>query len=346
MKLGLYAIASLILIALIGAFIYTLKLENYTLEILNLNLPVAVWVMIPLLILYIFTLAHMFFYGSKNYFQFKKWHKDTEALEDALFRALVNEPKAKKYAIAEMRSCASILSKASLTISDNVEGLSPRLGKVANVIRKINAGEYVDLKEEKLAKVFNAGNPILVQNRLNRLTIDENFIESVLKSSSDYSETVKNEALAIFSHKATFEQARKYSKIFDVENLLVMINRITNENNLGLNKEVLSSFIDDLKLSCSDFIKIAEVTKKYLKPDENLEMFNGYQKKNDKAQNAYLYLLFEYELMEQVGIFLEEHEEDEFIKFRAFYKLKESNCGYKLEDIIDIYSVCSKINFL
>ena len=346
MKLGLYAIASLILIALIGAFIYTLDLKNYHLDIISLTLPVAVWVMMPLILLYMFTLAHFFYYGSKNYFQFKKWYKDTDTLEDALYRALVNEPKAKKYVINEMKSCAVLLSKASLTLSDNVEGLSPKLGKVANVIRKINAGEYVDLKEEKLAKVFKVGNPILVQNRLNRLSSDEDFVESVLKSSSDYSVAVQKEALSIFSSKANFEQARKYSKLFDIENLLVMINRITNEDNLGLNKDILSSFIDDLKLSCTDFIKIAEVTKKYLKPDENLAIFNSYQKKNEKAQNAYLYLLFEYELMDQVATFLEEHEEKDFVKFRAFYKLKESKCGYKLEDIIDIYSVCNKINFL
>ena len=167
-----------------------------------------------------------------------------------------------------------------------------------------------------------------------------------MRSTSDYSEAVQKEALEIFARKADFEKARKYTKVFDVKNFLHMLNRVSSEDNLGLNKDILSDFIEDLKLSCGDFIKIAEVTKKYFKPDENLALFNKYQKDNDKAQNAYLYLLFEYELMEKVGAFLEEQEENEFVKFRALYELKRQNAKYKLEDIIDIHSVCAETKFL
>jgi hypothetical protein len=346
MKLGLYTFAALTFILLVGAFVYTLELGFYTLEIINLKLPITIWIILPLLLLFLFTISHMLFYGLRNYFQIKKWKRDTDTLEDALYWSLVNEPKEQKYAMSEVGESASLLGKSSLSVADNVEGLSPRLAKVVNIIQKIKNGEYVDLKEEKMAKVFHAGNPILIQNRLNCLESDEKFVEGVMKANSDYSDVVQKEALEIFARKANFEQARKFTKVFDVKNFLVMLNRVSSEDNLGLNKEVLSSFIEDLKLSCGDFIKIAEVTKKYFKPDENLALFNGYQKDNDKAQNAYLYLLFEYELMDQVGAFLEEQEENEFVKFRALYQLKGENAKYKLEDIVDIHSVCSETKFL
>jgi len=346
MKLGLYTFAALTLILLVGAFVYTLELGFYTLEIINLKLPITIWVVLPAVLLFIFTIAHMLFYGLRNYFQIKKWKKDTETLEDSLYWSLVNEPKEQKYSMDEVSSTASLLGKSTLNITDNVEGLSPRLAKVANIIHKIKNGEYIDLKEEKMSKVFTEGNPLLIQNRLNRLESDEKFVENVMKSNSNYSENVQKEALGIFAQTADFEQARKYTKIFDVENFLHMLNRVTNEDDLKLNKDLLTAFIEDLKLSCVDFIKIAEVTKKYFKPDENLALFNVYQKDNEKAQNAYLYLLFEYELMDQVAAFLEEQEENEFIKFRAFYQLKKENSKYKLEDIIDIHSVCANSNFI
>ena len=346
MKLGLYTFAALTFILLVGAFVYTLELGFYTLEIINLKLPITIWIILPLLLLFLFTVSHMLFYGLRNYFQIKKWKRDTDTLEDALYWSLVNEPKEQKYAMSEVGESASLLGKSSLSVSDNIEGLSPRLAKVVNIIQKIKNGEYVDLKEEKMAKVFNTGNPILIKNRLNCLESDEKFVEGVMKANSDYSDVVQKEALEIFARKANFEQARKFTKVFDVKNFLVMLNRVSSEDNLGLNKEVLSSFIEDLKLSCGDFIKIAEVTKKYFKPDENLALFNGYQKDDDKAQNAYLYLLFEYELMDQVGAFLEEQEENEFVKFRALYQLKGENAKYKLEDIVDIHSVCSETKFL
>ncbi len=346
MKLGLYTFAALTFILLTGAFVYTLELGNYTLEMLNLKLPITIWVVLPLVLLFLFTVGHILFYGMKNYFQIKKWKKDTETLDDALYWSLLNEPKKQKYAMSEVKGSASILGKSSLIIADSVEGLSPKLAKAVNIIQKIKNGEFVDLKEEKMAKVFNAGNPILIQNRLNCLESDEKFVEEVMKGTSSYSDVVQQEALEIFARKANFEQARKYTKVFDVKNFLVMLNRVTSEDDLGLNKEVLTTFIGDLKIKCGDFIKIAEVTKKYFKPDENLALFNSYQKENDKAQNAYLYLLFEYELMDQVGTYLDEQDESEFMKFRALYQLKGQNSKYKLEDIIDVHSVCSESKYL
>lgn len=348
MKIGLYTFAALALIAIVGVLAYTVNPNHYIVEVLgiNFNLPVAAWVVLPMLLLFLFTVGHMLFYGFRNYLKLKKWQKDTDTLEDALYWSLVNEPKEQKYAMTEVGSTASLLSKASLNVSDNVEGLSPRLAKVVNIIQKIKNGEYVDLKEEKMYKVFNAGNPILIQNRLNCLESDDKFVEGVMKARSDYSEVVQKEALGIFARKVNFETARKYVQSFDVENFLVMLKRVNQEDDMGLNKEILTDFVEGLKLSCSDFISIAEVTKKYFRPDENLALFYGYQKESTKAQNAYLYLLFEYELTEQVGVYLDEQEEDEFLKFRALYQLKNENTKYKLEDIIDIRSVCNETRFL
>ena len=346
MKLSLYSIAAITFIVLIGAFVYTLDLGSYRLDILNITLPITLWILLPLVLLFFLSIAYMLFYGMTTYFQIKKWKKDASTLEDGLYWSLVNEPKNQKYTMGEIGSSAVLLNKASLSVSDNIEGLSPRLAKVVNTIQKIKSGEYVDLKEEKMVKVFKTGNPILVKNRLNHLESDEKFVETVMRSSSDYSKAVQQEALNVFSHKENFEKARKYTKIFDVKNFLVMLNRVNQEDDLGLNKDILATFVEDLKLSCEDYVKTAEVTKKYFKPDENLALFKKFQKEDDKAQNAYLYLLFEYELMDQIGAFLEEQEENEFIKFRAFYQLKNNHSKYKLEDIIDISNVCDKTKFL
>jgi len=345
MKLGLYIFAALALMALVGAFVYTLELGAYRLDSLNITLPISVWVIMPAMLLFLFTVGHMFFYGLKNYFLLKKWKKDTNTLEDALYWSLVNEPKEQKYAIDEVNASAALLGKASLEISDNVEGLTPRLSRVVHIIQKIKNGEYIDFKEHKMSKIFHSGNPILIQNRLNRLETDEKFVEDVMRSTSEYSKPVQAEALEMFAKKEDFIKARKYAKVFDVENFLVMLNRVSHEDNLGLSAEVLNDFVNALELKCQDYVSIAVITKKYFKPEENLLLFREYQIKDENAQNAYLYLLFEYELLDQVSNYLDEQGDNEFIKFRALHQLKKSNSKYKLDDIIDIHSVCSKINF-
>lgn len=343
MRLALYIFATLALMGIVAAFTYTVNPDHYAIELMgiNFNFPVAVWVIAPMVLLFIVTLIHMFFYGLRNYFILKKWQKDTHTLEDALYWSLVNEPKEQKYSIEALRSSALLLGKGSLQISDNIEGLTPRLSRVVNIIQKIKNGEYVDFKEEKMSKVFNAGNPILIQNRLNRLKNDDKFIEDVMKSTSEYSPAVQDEALKIFASKTDFVKALKFVKRFDVESFFIMLERVNAENMLELSPEILTEFVNTLELGCQDFIRIASVTKKYFNPEENLTLFRTYQLKNPKAQNAYLYLLFEYELLEQVALYLNEHEEDDFIKFRAWYTLKqEHNNPYRLKDIIDIDSIC------
>ncbi len=342
MRLGLYIFAALTLSVIIGAFAYTINPNNYVVEIMgiNFNFPVAVWLILPMLLLLAFTIVHMLFYSLKSYFKLKKWERDAATLDDALYWSLVNEPKEQKYAITEIASSAALLGKSSLNVLDNVEGLSPRLAKVLNIINKIKNGEFIDLKEHKMAKVFNEGNPLLIQNRLNRLESDEKFVEEVMKSSSSYSDMVRGQALEIFARKETFFKARKYAKVFDVKNFMVMLERVNHEEEMGLTSEILNDFVSTLKLTCSDFVKIADVTKKQFTPDENLALFKQYQTDNPKAQNAYLYLLFEYELLDAVAAYLEEHEESEFVKFRALYELKKEHKNYKLEDLIDTDSIC------
>jgi energy-converting hydrogenase A subunit M len=183
----------------------------------------------------------------------------------------------------------------------------------------------------------------LIQNRLNRLENDDKFIEEVMKSTTEFSEIVRKEALDIFARKADFAHAHKYTKRFDVQNFLGMLGRVTAENKLGLTPQILADFVEALTLGCKDFVKIAFVTKTCFNPQENLTLFRSFQTADANAQQAYLYLLFEYELMEQVDIYLSEQDESDFVKFRALYTLKKEHSQFKLEDLMDIDTLCNEV---
>ncbi len=342
MRLGLYIFAALTLTAIVGAFTYTMNPNNYIVELMgiNFNFPVAVWIVLPMILLLVFTVIHMIFYSLKSYFKLKKWRRDAATLDDAMYWSMVKEPKEQKYAIADIASSASLLGKANLEVLENVEGLSPRLVKVYNIITKIKNGEYIDLKENKMSKVFNEGNTLLMQNRLNHLAADERFVEDVMKSSTSFSDPVRQKALELFAAKETFFKARKYAKTFDIPNFFVMLNRASNAEDVELTSDILGDFVAALKLSCTDYTKIAYITKRLFSPDENLALFKKYQHENSKAQHAYLYLLFEYELLDEVGAYLEEHDDRDFIRARALYELKKANKNYKIEDLIDIDTIC------
>ena len=344
MRLGLYIIASIVLMSIVGIFVYTINPGNYTIEKFGIpvTIPVAVWVVVPMIILMFASVVHMIFYGTKNFFKFKKWEKDTQSLDDALYWSLLHEPKAHKFNIPLLRQTASLLSVASVKVDGAVDDTSDKLRGALTLVSEINRGEYVDLKARKLSNELSSDNPLVIQNLINRLKKDENFAEEVLQNREAYNKKVFNEALRLFVQKANFPKAKKYINAFDKEALLILLSRVTKDDNLELTKEILDEFIIHLEptLECSDYLKISTLMMQHLSPDDNLKLWREYQKKYSKAEIAYLYLLFEYEMIDKAGEYLEEHDEDEFKRFRALYDLKKEHKKYKITDLMDIRHIC------
>jgi hypothetical protein len=283
------------------------------------------------------------FYGAKNFFKFKRWEKDSARLNNALYWSLLNEPKVNKFNLPKLKETASLLQVSNIKVSGTVDGVSEKIQSALNIISELDKGECVDFKEKKLSDALSNDNPLVIKNHLNCLKKEENFSEEVLQSKDRYSEIVFKEALNNFANSSSFFKARKYSKVFNRESFITLISRITRDDDLGLSQTILDEFIVDLnsELKCSDFLLIANITKKQLTPDENLKLFREYDKKYTKAQTAYLYLLFEYEMIEKAGEYLDEHDPDEFMRFRALHDLKREHTKYKITDLMNIKHICN-----
>ena len=344
MRLGLYLIASIILMAIVGIFVYTINPSNYSISQFGLSftMPIAVWIIVPMLALMFASGVHMMFYGTKNFFKFKKWEKDTASLDDALYWSLLNEPKAHKFNLPILKQTASLLDVSCVKVDGAVDDISDKLRGALTLVTEIQRGEYVDLKVRKLDKVLSRDNPLVIQNLLNRLSKEESFAEEVLQSKESHSEELFNEALKNFSLKTTFPKAEKYVNIYTKESFFTLLTRSTNENDLGLTKDTLDTFIVALesKLVCGDYLKIATLMMGELSPDENLKLWREYENKYADAQIAYLYLLFDYEMIEKAGEYLDEHDEKDFKRFRALFDLKKEHKKYKITDLMNIRHIC------
>jgi len=344
MRLGLYIIASIVLMSIVGIFVYTINPGNYTIEEFGIpvTIPIAVWVVAPMIILMFASVVHMIFYGTKNFFKFKKWEKDTLSLDDALYWSLLHEPKAHKFNLPLLKQTASLLSVASVKVDGAVDDISDKLRGALTLVSEIERGQYVDLKAKKLSDVLSSSNPFVIQNLINRLEKDENFAEEVLINKEVYDKKVFSKAMSLFAQKANFIKAKKHINIFDKESFLMLLKRVNKEDNLGLTKEILDEFITYLEpsLECSDYLIISTLMMQHLSPDENLKLWREYEKKYSKAEIAYLYLLFEYEMIDKAGEYLDEHDESEFKRFRALFDLKKEHKKYKITDLMNIRHIC------
>jgi len=344
MRLGLYSIASIILMAIVGIFVYTLNPGTYSYNELGfpINLPIAVWMVLPMLLLLLASILHIMFYGTKNFFKFKKWEKDIDTLDNALYCSLLHEPEAHKYNVPKIKQIASLLSVSNVKVDGAVDDISEKLRGALSLISEIERGEYVDLKLKKLDTVLSHTNPLFIKNLMNRLEKDETFAEEVFEHKESYDASIYNLALDKFANTANFDKARNYLKLFKKENFITLIGRVTREDNLGFNKDVLDEFITALesKLECSDYLKISTITMKQFSPDENLALWREYAGKYPKAEIAYLHLLFEYEMIDKAGEYLDEHDIEEFKRFRALYDLKKEHKKYKITDLMNVRHIC------
>ena len=344
MRLGLYFIAAIILMAIVGIFVYSINPDNYTVSQFgqSLTIPIAVWVVLPMVALMTASAVHMMFYGTKNFFKFKKWEKDTASLDDALYWSLLNEPKAHKFNLPILKQTASLLDVSCVKVDGAIDDISDKLRGALSLVSEIDRGEYVDLQARKLEKVLSKDNPLVIQNLMNRLEKEDTFAETVLQSKASYSDELFNLALKKFSVATTFPKAKKYVNLYNKESFFVLLNRVKEETGLGLTKDILDEFIVALeeKLVCSDYLNIATLMMNELSPTENLKLWREYESKYNDAQIAYLYLLFDYEMIDKAGDYLAEHEESDFKRFRALYDLKKEHKKYKITDLMNIRHIC------
>jgi len=344
MRLGLYLIASIILMAIVGIFVYTVNPNNYSVDEfgISITIPIAVWIVLPMLVLMIASAVHMMFYGTKNFFKFKKWEKDTATLDHALYWSLLNEPKAHKFNLPLLKQTVSLLSVSCVKVDGAVDDISDKLRGALTLVTEIDRGEYVDLKSRKLDKVLSNTNPLVIKNLMNRLSKEPTFAEEVIQSKESYNSEIFEEALKKYSQEATFTQTRRYVKIYNKESFFILLSRIGKEENLGLTKDILDEFIVSLEtqLECADYLQIATLMMHELSPDENLTLWREYERKYSDAQIAYLYLLFEYELIDRAGEYLAEHGENDFKRFRALFDLKKEHKKYKITDLMNIRHIC------
>lgn len=344
MRITLYIIASLALIVIVGAFVYTIiSPANYETTIYgqSLNFPIAIWITVPMFILLLSSVFHMMYYGFKNHIRLKKWIKDTDTLKDALYWSILKEPKKKKYLKNDMKKCASILNMSNIEVNGSAEGLDDKFVGVLDIVKGINLGKYIDLKEKKLDKVLSKDNPLVIQNNINKLDIAPEYIEEVLRSKEGHSDKVLEKAISLFIKTASFSDALKYVKLLTIKDFYLMLERVDAGKKIDLEKDMLDKFVVEFKFECEDYMRLSLTTLNRFTPTDNIGLFNNYRKLTEKAENAYLCILFEYERIEYIEEFLEEQRDDEFKRYRVLLELRDSNYHFKLEDFIDKQTVCN-----
>ena len=179
MKTRRFFLYSIIYIGIIWLVIFSFINQNYALNILgySLDIPIATWVVLPLILFAILALFHMSYYGFKIYLEGRTMRNDAQ-----IYNVLAKEIY---LGLESNKDFKTDLFNAS---SEVTKSLSPwlNLGKpnfensdlkaAYELCFEVKNGKVCDLKKFKLLK----SNPLYIQNEKNKIKADYKYAITII----------------------------------------------------------------------------------------------------------------------------------------------------------------------
>lgn len=331
-----YTIAALILMASFGAFVYTYVTQDTTsIDLFGIPLPalsIAVWVVVPVFVLYVASVLHMSFYSLLGSLNLRKYEKDYEKIIDAIVEAYLGK-KTRNHTFKTERYTlfGKLLENTKMTPIGNVTGLTgnEKIDGVFKVIEDIKNGEVVDLKPYNLSKE----NELVIQNKRNKYKKGLLTAEAILSNSTKYADLLREEAYVDYVKSASISNILKYKALLTKESLYVVLARVNADDFiLEISNEELLDLMKSLVLTSSDYIKLSAVIDKGgMLPEQRIKLFEMLSDKNEDAMDAYLYTLFDLEMLALADEILDNTQPTEYQNFKAYRALKACNKNFSIE---------------
>ena len=121
MGLKKYIGFSLILIIAVGLYVYTIESGDYTLTFFDISflLPTVIWILAPLVLLFVFSVLHLLFYGSISYCKNRSYAKDETAILEVLKSSLLQRKDKKRLKTPGFKNLAQILAQFKFDVTDD-----------------------------------------------------------------------------------------------------------------------------------------------------------------------------------------------------------------------------------
>ena len=337
MGLKKYIGFSLFLIIIVALYAYSVESGSYEISILDytIQLPTVLWIIIPLATLFFFTVLHLIFYASLNFFKTRGLIKDEEAIIETIKSILLQKEDKKRFRTKAYKNLSSILKQLNLSVKDDTfTSSNEELNNIVASIKDIEAGKYVADKSLKL----NNDSKLAKKNLINKINEQIDYAVDVLKKQDNFSEDVVEAAFyTVLENKSMTTVKKVYSNVKLTKDMAskLFLKDVDNPE-FGLSKEEIQKITKNLDYKQEEYLSLAKMYKKVLSPDKLLDLFETLSNDTDEATTAYFYVLLELEMIEKLKDLLSGYSEDEHKAIRALLDLKDAGKHYSLEDISSI----------
>ena len=329
-----YIVFSALFIGVIYGYTFSLELGDFkvTLFDISLLLPIAVWIIAPLVVLFIATVGHILFYGLINAFKQRAIDKDKETMITLIKSNLLEKNPPKRFKTKAFKELSAIISQLKLNVKDsNFTSSDSELNFLIANIQDIKAGKFVSDKSLKLNERSELSN----QNLINKVNEQIDFSVEVLKKSENYPQNIVRQSFINVINEKSMTTVKKLYKNIKLDKDLArrLFEKDAANNEFGFTSEEISKIVKDLEYTTEDYLALARNYESILQPDQIIALFEKLSEEIDASTPAYLHVLFEYEMIDKVREIVDTTPEGEYTSFKALLDLKDAGKHYDLESI-------------
>lgn len=332
MQLKRYTIASLILIILVGVAVYSIDNGSISFDLLGIhfpNLPVAFWVVVPLIVMYIASLLHMGVYALVGNFKLRRLNKDHEKMIDALRDSLLGvSDRNYVYKSDAYKLMGKLVDNSLILPFETLRSIgNEKIDEALEVMRNVKEKKKVDIKKFHLP----SNTSIAIQNNLNRLESGEIDSDTILSRAESYGDVVCSKAYESYVKAASVGSIIKYKRFFTKSSLLDFVKRVNAaENGIAMTNEELVGLFSDLKLTSDDWVDLSAAMAKNMLPEQRIRLFEMLSENNDDAMEGYLYTLYDLQMVDTANEILNNTAHTDYQIFKAYRDLKRVNKHYDI----------------
>ncbi|HIP44254.1 MAG TPA: fatty-acid--CoA ligase [Sulfurospirillum arcachonense] len=321
-----YILLTVVYMLAIGLYVYSFNGDVYTLSVykFSLELPIAFWIVLPTILLFIASTTHMMYYSLKVFWKDRALKRDFENFKIALSEKVLGEDSTLKYKSEWFKFIGKSLKILKYKEIEDFNTEDERIEANRQVLKDLNDGKIVELKKYRLS----SENILLEQNEMNRLQEDTKYSSTILKECKDTSSELYQKAYFEYIKYASYSDIKKLDFIPTKDMFRVLMERYLEEEGtvaIKLDLDEIQELLMQFKANREDYLELAYEIKTKLEPDALIALFEKLYNspEHSAAADAYLYVLNELQMIDKVRDILENSDEEEFEKWKTILFLRD-----------------------
>jgi len=322
-----YILLTVVYMLAIGLYVYSFTGDMYTLNIykFSLELPIALWIILPTILLFVASITHMAFYSLKDFWKTRALKRDFENFKVAISDKVMGENSRVNYKTEWFKFAGKNSQLFEYKDVDDFNSDDIKIESNRQLVRDIDDGKVVDIKKYKLS----SNNPLIEKNMLNKLEADSKYAEIILKDCKDKNSNLCQKAYFEYIKYASFEDIKKMGFTPTKEIFRVLMERYLEEEGttpINLSLEDIQELLMQFKANREDYLELAYEIKNKLDPDALISLFEKLYNSNEHAavSDAYLYVLYELQMIDKIRDILENSDEEDFVKWKTILFLRDN----------------------